>query len=319
MKDWVKPYILQRIAEYVDKVVKTEPEKEQWLALKSKALEDEEILYYELTSYLNCHFGKELGDPQEYFYKVFGSVLADIPEEVFKKLCGMKNLIFTYTPHPGAEVKIFELVRDLKEGNLQVVTFPYGSGFAPHKALRGEIVHELVHVYTGLGAIIDQEDQIDSIAIEWGFGEEIKATKEYKKQIQPKGKKPPFVVEKRVIPSKIQKFPLLIMNGRKESERTVYEIKLEVTYIGRNTDNHIVLKDPYVSNHHAKICCEVDGYFLYDCASTNGTRVNGRKIDTKKLVDLDIIEIGRVTFTFISKQCPDPSIKTEGTQKKFSR
>jgi len=306
MKDWVKPYILQRITEYVDKVAKTEPEKEQWLALKSKALEDVEILYYELTSYLNCHFGKELGDPQEYFYKVFGSVLADIPEEVFKKLCGMKNLIFTYTPHPGAEVKIFELECDVREGNLQVVIFPHGSGFVPPKALRGEIVHELVHVYTGLGTIIDQEDQIDSIAIEWGFGEEIKATNEYKKQMQPKGKKRPFVVEKRVIPSKNQEFPLLIMNGRRESERTVYEIKRGGTCIGRNTDNDIVLKDPYVSNHHAKICCEADGYFLYDYASTNGTRVNGRKIDTKKLVDVDIIEIGRTTFTFTSPKCPDP-------------
>lgn len=306
MKDWVKPYILQRIAEYVDELAKEESEKEQWLTLKSRALEDTEILYYELTSYLNCHFGRELGDPQEFFYKVFGSVLADLSEEVFKKLCGMKNLFLTYTPNPAAEVKIFELEYDIKEGNLQVVTFPYSSGFLPPKALRGQIVHELVHVYTGLGAIVDQEDQIDSIAIEWGFGEEIKAAKEYKKQIQLRERRQPFVVEKRVIPSKTQKFPLLIIKGKKVSERTVYEIKPGVTLIGRNTNNDIVLKDRYVSNHHAKVCCEADGYFLYDCDSKNGTRVNGRKIDRKKLVDVDIIGIGRATFTFISKKCPNP-------------
>jgi hypothetical protein len=316
MKDWVKPYILQRITEYLNEFVQDEPEKERWLALKSKALEDTEILYYELTSYLNCHFGRELGDPQEFFYKVFGSVLADLPEEIFKKLCNMKNLFFTYTPNPGAEVKIFELEYDIKEGNLEIITFPYRWGFLPPNALRGVIVHELVHIYTGLGAIIDQEDQIDSIATEWGFREEIKAAKKYKKQIQLEERRQPFVVEKRVIPPKTPKFPLLaVMKGKKGSERTVYEIKPGVTCIGRDTDNDIVLKDPYVSKHHVKICCEADCYFLYDCGSTNGTRLNGRKIDRKKLVDLDIIEIGRASFTFISNETCGEDIHIDSPKK----
>ena len=71
MKGWVKPYILQRTLESVGRLVEDEPDRDQWVALKSKALEDREILYYELTSYLNCHFGRELGDPQEFFLKVF--------------------------------------------------------------------------------------------------------------------------------------------------------------------------------------------------------------------------------------------------------
>ena len=182
MKDWVKPFILQRAAEHVDEWVKDGSENKQWLALKSEALKDAEIVYYELTSFLRCHFGREIGDPQEFFYKVFGSVLADLPEEVFKKLCGMRNLFFTYNPNPAAEVKIFEFDHDIPERTLQVVTFPYCSGFMPPMVLRGEIVHELVCAYTGLVGIVEEENRIDSIAIEWGFEREMETLRNHRQK-----------------------------------------------------------------------------------------------------------------------------------------
>ena len=183
MKDWAKPYVLQRTAETLAESVKDEAEREQWLVLKSKVLEDEEVVYDELTSCLNCQFGNEVGDPQDFFYRVFGSVLADLPEEVFKTLCGIKNLFFLFSPKPRAETKTFELKNDIKEGELlQVVVFPSASGSLPQMVLRGEIVRELVQAYTSLGIIIEGKDRIDSIAIGWGFREEIKAVREYKKE-----------------------------------------------------------------------------------------------------------------------------------------
>ena len=95
---------------------------------------------------------------------------------------------------------------------------------------------------------------------------------------------------------------MLIMKGDKKSEKTVYEINRRVTSIGRHEDNEIVLRDPSVSGHHAKIRLEEDGFFIYDFASTNGTRVNGHKTYRKRIKDGDIIEIGQPAFTFLTKK-----------------
>lgn len=95
---------------------------------------------------------------------------------------------------------------------------------------------------------------------------------------------------------------LLILKGDRKSEKTTYEINRGVSSIGRHEDNDIVLTDPSVSGHHAKIRFEEDGYFIYDFASTNGTRVNGQKIYRKRIKDGDIIEIGQPTFTFLTKK-----------------
>jgi len=95
---------------------------------------------------------------------------------------------------------------------------------------------------------------------------------------------------------------LLIMKEDKKSGRTVYEINRGVTSIGRHEGNDIVLVDLSVSGHHAKIRYEEDGYFIYDFASTNGTRINGRKIYRKRVQDGDIIQIGEPSFTFLTKK-----------------
>lgn len=95
---------------------------------------------------------------------------------------------------------------------------------------------------------------------------------------------------------------LLIVKEDKKSGKTVYEINRGVTSIGRDEDNDIVLTNSSVSGHHAKIRYEDDGYFIYDFASTNGTRVNGRKIYRKRINDGDIIQIGQPAFTFLTKK-----------------
>jgi hypothetical protein len=77
-----------------------------------------------------------------------------------------------------------------------------------------------------------------------------------------------------------------------------YEITKKVTSIGTNDDNDIVLTDKAVSRHHAKIRVERERYFIYDLASTNGTRVNDRKITKKWIKEGDRIELGHTKMTF---------------------
>jgi len=106
----------------------------------------------------------------------------------------------------------------------------------------------------------------------------------------------------------------LISKARDSSRRTIYGIKQTVTSIGRNLGNDVVLEDPTVSLYHATIRLEDGGYFIYDFASTNGTRVNGRKVYRKKLADGDIIELGQSTLVFASKEISPSSTSQYSSQ-----
>ncbi|WDU83557.1 FHA domain-containing protein [Caloramator sp. Dgby_cultured_2] len=71
----------------------------------------------------------------------------------------------------------------------------------------------------------------------------------------------------------------------------------KVMSIGRNFDNDLVIKDPYVSGNHAKIFVKDDRLFIEDLGSTNGTYVNGRRIDKiEQIEEGDIIDIGRISL-----------------------
>lgn len=69
--------------------------------------------------------------------------------------------------------------------------------------------------------------------------------------------------------------------------------------LGRVLDNHVVLKNPSVSRHHAKIVPEQEGYVLYDLGSKKGTMVNGEMVARRLLRNSDMIEIGREDFMFL--------------------
>ena len=62
--------------------------------------------------------------------------------------------------------------------------------------------------------------------------------------------------------------------------------------IGRQPDNHLILRDSRVSRVHARILVEDDGYVLEDTGSRHGTFVNGQRVTRKKLEASDKIEFG---------------------------
>ena len=69
----------------------------------------------------------------------------------------------------------------------------------------------------------------------------------------------------------------------------------EVT-IGRDSDNDIQIDNISVSRVHARIVKEPNFYLLEDLSSTNGTFVNGKKINKKYLKEDDEITIGKYTL-----------------------
>ncbi|MGH7434561.1 MAG: diguanylate cyclase [Polyangiaceae bacterium] len=63
--------------------------------------------------------------------------------------------------------------------------------------------------------------------------------------------------------------------------------------LGRAVDADLVVQDPSVSAHHARVVRAADGgYRVEDLGSTNGTFVNGRKVDVSPLKASDRLQLG---------------------------
>jgi hypothetical protein len=68
--------------------------------------------------------------------------------------------------------------------------------------------------------------------------------------------------------------------------------------VGRSREADIVLQDPNVSRRHAELRREEDGWQIVDLGSTNGIKVNGRRVDRHPLSPGDEITIGVSDLTF---------------------
>ena len=62
--------------------------------------------------------------------------------------------------------------------------------------------------------------------------------------------------------------------------------------IGRQADNHLVLRDNRASRSHARIFVENGEYFVEDLGSRHGVYVNGERVSRQKLVNSDRIDFG---------------------------
>lgn len=85
-------------------------------------------------------------------------------------------------------------------------------------------------------------------------------------------------------------------NVRTLKEGSIIPIRSDLT-IGRKDDNSIVLNEQHVSGKHARIIVRNDSLFIEDLNSTNGTYLNGTKMNSKtRLSNKDEIKIGNVVF-----------------------
>ncbi len=91
---------------------------------------------------------------------------------------------------------------------------------------------------------------------------------------------------------------LEILNGGFEG--MTYDLSDKEVVIGRNPTTDITLLDEGISREHALVLLDEDGsaYVIEDLQSTNGTKVNGKRVRSASLVEGDEIQIGRTLFRF---------------------
>ena len=86
------------------------------------------------------------------------------------------------------------------------------------------------------------------------------------------------------------------------NDETLHEYNLdqETLTIGRKADNDIHIDNLAVSSHHAKILTILNDSFIEDLGSTNGTFINGQKINKHALQNGETIMIGKHTLTYVN-------------------
>lgn len=79
--------------------------------------------------------------------------------------------------------------------------------------------------------------------------------------------------------------------------------------IGRNLENEIQVDDDTVSGDHAELAVKPSQYFegyqdiwVRDLGSTNGTIVNGKRVERCLLKHDDVVEVGTHCFQFVDEQ-----------------
>jgi hypothetical protein len=89
---------------------------------------------------------------------------------------------------------------------------------------------------------------------------------------------------------------LWLTRGRAASP--VVPLSRPVTLIGRHPSCRMMVSDRWVSRRHAQILHTGSSYVLTDLNSTNGTYVNGKRVQNRLLHPGDVVRVGGTQFVF---------------------
>ena len=88
-----------------------------------------------------------------------------------------------------------------------------------------------------------------------------------------------------------------------------FALSADQIVIGRNPDTDITLLDDGLSREHAVLLRDpaTGLYSIEDLQSSNGTKVNGKRVRTAELCHGDEVQLGRTVFRFLEPGLPaDP-------------
>lgn len=93
-------------------------------------------------------------------------------------------------------------------------------------------------------------------------------------------------------------YRLVMRRGPQPNQQ--FQLNRDKITIGRDVTNDIIISDPEISRHHARLVRTANGYAIEDLRSTNGTFVNRQRISSPhQLYDADVLGLGEtVTLTY---------------------
>ena len=95
---------------------------------------------------------------------------------------------------------------------------------------------------------------------------------------------------------------LFVIQGRDQGKR--FELDRPLLSLGRDGSCTIQLSDTEVSRKHIEISIQEDIVQLVDLKSSNGTFVNGQRLQSTQLNSGDRIQVGRTLMIFTGSQTP---------------
>lgn len=107
----------------------------------------------------------------------------------------------------------------------------------------------------------------------------------------PEHNHPAFTPDEAKAVEGIAGFALVIERGPQAG--MTYLLPAGTVTVGRHPDSSIFLDDVTVSRHHCRFSIDENGLVVEDSGSTNGTYVNGGRVDRASLAPGDEVLIGR--------------------------
>jgi predicted component of type VI protein secretion system len=95
---------------------------------------------------------------------------------------------------------------------------------------------------------------------------------------------------------------LIVMDGAQKGRR--FDLSKGTFRIGRVAGNDFVIENPSVSSGHAELVVDGNNYTVRDRNSTNGTRVNGRRITSSPIFRNDVLMFGDLLISFTGDDAP---------------
>lgn len=99
-------------------------------------------------------------------------------------------------------------------------------------------------------------------------------------------------IESRSVEGRVNWTPVLEVNGMR------FTLHQGSNVIGRGSEAQITIDDGGASRRHAEVIWDGNRAGLRDLGSTNGTKLNGRRVAQSALEPDSLIEIGRTQLTF---------------------
>jgi pSer/pThr/pTyr-binding forkhead associated (FHA) protein len=95
----------------------------------------------------------------------------------------------------------------------------------------------------------------------------------------------------------------------------IFEIKRGASLtVGRALTSDVPLLDPTVSRRHASLVADESGIELSDLGSSNGTFVNGLRVEHARIAPGDVLTFGKLSFNVSESQTPENGADGSGAR-----